>query len=99
MRHSLVLLAASLAALLVGALVWNGTVDYTDSDSFGTLIVAESILDHATIDLSRDRERIERSRWRHRFWTIRGGLYYSFPIGTSLFAVPWVAVEHAFGHR
>jgi len=99
MRRSLIHLAASLAALLVGALVWNGTVDYTDSDSFGTLIVAESILDHATIDLSRDRERIERSPWRHRFVTIRGGLYYSFPIGTSLFAVPWVAVEHAFGHR
>jgi len=88
---------ALIAALAVSAVVWNAKVDYTDSDSLGTLLVAESLLRHGTIDLAGYGPQVSRARYGKRIVTIDGATFYRFPLGSSLLAIPWVAAENALG--
>ncbi len=60
----------------MGAVVWNAKVDYTDSDSFGTLLVAESLLQHGTIDLAGYGPQVSRTRYGKRIVTIDGATFY-----------------------
>lgn len=78
-------------------LVLGARVDSTGSDALGALLVSQSILDHGTIRLDAYGEDVRRyanvleRRGEH--------VYYYPPLGTSVFAVPYVAGLNALGLR
>ncbi len=82
------LVFSSLAFLLT----YFSPIDYTFSDPWGNLLTAQAILEHGTVrlDAYADAPAIAdlRLAWNHR-----GHLYYFFPTGTSVFALPavWLA--------
>ncbi|MBW2254526.1 MAG: hypothetical protein JRI25_08000 [Deltaproteobacteria bacterium] len=86
-----------LAVLLVAFNVNNGN---TGSDSLGALLVSQTILTERTIRLdnqyAKDPEQFKRD-YPYQVHRVGEHHYYSFPIGTSVFATPFVLVENALG--
>lgn len=68
----------------------------TDGDSFGTLLVADSILRYGTVSLDHySHEILEIYGTRIR---LSNGLpFYYFPLGTALISVPFVAIAECLG--
>ncbi|MBI1351580.1 MAG: hypothetical protein GC156_10725 [Actinomycetales bacterium] len=86
-----------LALMLSVALVTLTAVNrMTDSDPMGSLLVAESLVDRHTVFLDGYYPDVLQSL-STRIEMIGGRPAYLFPIGTSLLAVPIVAVLHLFG--
>ena len=78
-----------LTALLVVLFVSSVQVRYTGSDPRGSLFVSKAIVEHGTIRLDAYAPAVQdlaMTKWRH------GHVYYLFPLGTPVSAVPFVYV-------
>src|ERR1700690_3715444 len=62
-------------------------------DSQYSMLLSENLLRHG--DFALDRYHLPESDYRLR--TVGGHQYYSFPPGTSVLSVPFVAIMHLFG--
>lgn len=91
--------ASVFGLLCVGVflLVLGARVDYTASDSLGALLVSQSLLDHGTIRLDAYGEDV--GRYANLLERRGEHVYYYPPLGTSVFAVPYVAGLNALGWR
>lgn len=82
--------------LLVVASLYFANVRYTNSDPMGSLLVSESILSNGSIKLD-SFEASALKKYTYRITQKNGHSYYYFPIGTSLVAIPFVALANAVG--
>jgi len=85
-----------LCALSIFCLVICAPVNYTYSDPHGCLLVSQAIVKHGTVKLDGYTDHL-RSYSKHLLHEKNGHTYYYFPLGTSLFAVPYVATMSVFG--
>lgn len=67
---------------------------YAVGDSYGTLLVSQALLEHGSIRLDPYADRIPPG---HQFQYRDGHVYYFFPIGTSIIAMPMAALALAAG--
>jgi len=85
------------AAVLTALLAYFSPVAATGSDPQFGLLVAQTMLRHRTLEMDLYQEAIgpilERS-----FVTLNGHIYYYFPLGTPLFAMPAVGVANLLGY-
>jgi len=88
--RSVAVLALALTSALLAA---SGTVSYTDSDPRGTLLTAQAILQHGTLALDAYPEAPSDYRVMKR----SGHLFYAYPPGTPIAAVPAVAIARLAG--
>ena len=82
-----------IAAFLV---TYSSRVSYTESDARGSLLTSQAILEHGTIKLDSYGEAIEALRG-YRILQKNGHVYYFFPIGTSLYSLPFVWLANLCG--
>jgi len=67
--------------------------EYKLSDPLGTLLVSQSILENGTVTLDSYPEYIlDRFDWH--LHQIEGHTYYGYPLGTSVFMIPFVALAN-----
>ena len=92
----------ALLALACGLTVRYSTVRKTNyhaqSDPFGSLLVSQSLIQHGTLRLDAygSFQTLKR-QYPSQLTTNNNHTYYLFPLGSSLLAVPFVAVAHACG--
>jgi len=82
--------------LCIFSIILAGQVRYTDSDPRGALLLSEAILDTGTIRLDEYAPGLIRN-YGYVFHEKSGHIYYYFPIGTSLAALPFVGLVKLFG--
>lgn len=101
------LLVLFFLSLIVFFTVNFGKVRYTDSDPTGSLLVSQSILKQGTVKLDDykgifDRYRCvineEKDWYGCIIYRKNNHYYYFFPLGTSVFSVPFVAILNMIGH-
>jgi len=68
---------------------------YSIGDSFGSLLVSQALLEHASIKLDPYKARIPAG---YQFHEKNGHIYYYFPLGTSIMAAPMIAIALATGN-
>lgn len=84
------------AVLAVFVVVMTAKVRDTTSDPYSTLLVSQSILENGTIKLNAYSHYLT---YQHHAITYKGWYIYNFyPIGTSLFSVPFVWVANRMGY-
>ena len=89
-----------LVAGMAGAAFWLAyfaPVDYSGFDPLGNLVTAQAILQRGTIKLDADRDRLP---GYVNGWHLRekgGHLYYHYPLGTPLTALPFVWAANRAG--
>lgn len=84
--------------VVVGGLVGNARVSYVQaSDPFGTLLVSEALVRHGTVRLETLDIADLDTRLAYRGFARNGHTYYLYPLGTSLVAVPFVAIADVLG--
>ncbi len=86
------LIGVAVLSALAFLLAWFSPIDYTFSDPWGNLLTAQALLEHGTVRLDAYAGAPAISEL-HLAWRHRGHLYYFFPTGTSVFALPavWLA--------
>jgi hypothetical protein len=66
---------------------------YRTSDPLGTLLVSQSILKHGTVKLDNySQDILDRFDWQ--IFTRNGHTFYSYPLGTSFYMIPFVAIAN-----
>ena len=91
-------ISISIIAIIVFCIAYFATVSEESSDPYLSLVVSQAIIDHQTVKLDDYKEHIPPGTlesWRAIQW--RGHNYYYFPIGPSLFSIPFVLVSNQFG--
>jgi len=95
------LLVAALS-LMIGLLTYQDHVSYAISDPHLSLLVSQAIIEHGTVRLDAYQEAAEppfATYPESGALAQRNGHYYYFhPIGSSVLAVPYVAVVRALGY-
>lgn len=84
--------------VLVGCIIlstWYSSVDNTQGDSRGSLLLAQTILQEGTVKLDSHPDIVSELQYRVR--EKNGHVYYYFPIGTALYSVPFVAAANLAG--
>jgi len=86
-------------ALLIGIAMLRSVNFNSATDSLGTLLTSQAILQHGTVRLDSYRKQIQQQPTPYNYQLIEhsGHLYYYYPVGTSLFALPVVAAANALG--
>lgn len=97
--HRLEIVGACFAALCVMGMVYLAPNKYSYCDPLGCLLTSQSILRHGTVRLDDYRPMLERHErlYAGRIVEDGGHLRYYFPIGTCLYAVPFVALANLLG--
>jgi len=87
--------AAAISALAIASalLAASGTVSYTGSDPRGTLLTAQSIIEHGTFAL----DAYPGIPVNYRIVERAGRKFYAYPPGTPLLSVPAVAIARVAG--
>lgn len=66
---------------------------YKTSDPLGTLLVSQSIIEHGTVKLDNfTKDRLDNFEWQT--FQRDGHTFYSYPLGTSVFMIPFVAIAN-----
>ncbi len=81
--------------LIAGFLVFSKSPikGYRMSDPWGTLLVSQTVLKHGTVKLDiYSQEILDRLSWQ--IYKKDGHTFYSYPLGTSFFMIPFVAVAN-----
>lgn len=92
-----------LAAFLVFAVVMTGRVRYTDGDSRYCLLATTALIEHGNLRLDPYAQELDLTQLNHGHnWMIfRAGknshYYYDYPVGTQVFALPFVWIGRQFG--
>lgn len=88
----------ALAVISVFVLVMKAKVRDTRSDSFGTLLVSQSVLEHGTIKLNSYYHYINSLPKQHSIELVGGGYFYNiYPLGTPVFSIPFVWAANLMG--
>lgn len=87
-RKSLVVSFICIVIILM--IFFSPTIPFKTSDAMGSLLTAESIINHGTIKLDAYKGKMNFKAWH--FKEKNGHMYYIFPIGNSLFALPIVGL-------
>ena len=101
------ILAVILGAVAIFLLSSGSDVSYTTSDSLGTLLTAQSIIEHGTIRLDpyagnvtksyvSNKERLSLSTGQFRL--VNNHIYHYYPLGSALIAIPPVFFAWMSGH-
>ena len=93
--HHLALAALSFLAFSVA--YFSPIINYTGSDPYLTLLTSQAILEHGTIQLDRYAESMNIDEHDWHVLKKHDHLYYYFPPGTSLYALPFVGVAKLCG--
>lgn len=91
------IVVVSICLLITLMISLSPTTPFKTSDALGSLITAESILNHGTIKLDAYRGELEFYTWQIE--EKNGHLYYVFPKGNSFIALPFVAISKFFRMR
>ena len=86
------LLALVSMVLLIVSSVLAANVTHTTSDPWGSLLLSQIMYQRHTVQL--DAYPKVKQRYGYRVHEKNGHTYYYFPIGTSLFSVPFVAIAN-----
>jgi hypothetical protein len=95
---------AIFAAFALFFIVFSGNVRYTRGDSRYALLASEALLTHGNLRLDAYNDRFGLWEWNdgHLWMAYRdsasGHTYYDYPVGTPIFAAPFVAVGLAVGY-
>lgn len=92
-----------MAAFALFFIVLSGNVRYTHGDSRYALLASQALLEHGSLRLDPYTQRF--SLWEENnghLWMIHkneesGHVYYDYPVGTPIFATPFVALGKAVG--
>jgi hypothetical protein len=90
-------LPAVILGLFVFGLAYTARVSYGSSDPRFSLLVSQALLEHQTIKLDAYLQTADLLQKGAPILTINGHYYYFFPLGTSIFAVPFVWVANLIG--
>ncbi len=82
-------------SIVIYFMVTNSTVRNTGSDSQGSLLLSQTIIQDQTIKLDKYKGIIY--KYNGRIYKKNEHYYYYFPIGSSIFALPFVAFENIIG--
>lgn len=82
-------------SIVIYFIVTNSTVRNTGSDSQGSLLLSQTIIQDQTIKLDKYKDII--NKYNGRIYKKNEHYYYYFPIGSSIFALPFVAFENIIG--
>lgn len=82
-------------SIVIYFFVTNSTVRNTASDPQGSLLLSQTIIQDQTIKLDKYKDLI----YQYNNWIYKKNehYYYYFPIGSSIFALPFVAFENIIG--
>jgi len=97
LRHPCVqswIITAIATALILVAIACGKTYG-TMSDPNGSLLVSLAIIEHGTVQLDHYQRSV--AQYPYQIQSKNGHYYYYFPLGTSLAAVPFVAIEKLLG--
>jgi hypothetical protein len=94
-------LLLGVAAALVFLVALFSPNDNSGSDSHFSLVVSQAILDHGTTRLDPYEHLLgsQMETFGYQVEHVEGHLYYTFPLGTSIAAVPAVWVSNLFGQN
>ena len=92
---------ASLAILVLAVVLMGRVRDYTLSDPQLTLLTSQVLWERHTIDLRPELDRLGPKEFAKDTWKYsinsRGQVFYGYPLGTSLIALPVVALGRTLG--
>jgi|WetSurSiteA1Bulk_404760.scaffolds.fasta_scaffold25786_2 hypothetical protein len=88
-----------LLSLTIVALILFSRNSYRDCDSLGCLLTAQAIVTHGTIKLDAYRDILKqyKSVYTYRIMKKNDHLYYNYPLGTSIYSVPFVWLANLTG--
>ena len=88
-----------LLSLTILALTLFSRNSYRDSDSLGCLLTSQAIATHGTIKLDAYRDMLKQHKavYGSRIMTKNNHLFYNYPLGTSIYAVPFVWLANCIG--
>ncbi|MGH2544508.1 MAG: hypothetical protein ACRDIB_17080 [Ardenticatenaceae bacterium] len=88
------------AALFVFVLAFVSPISYAGSDSHFTLLVSQALLEYQTfaLDAYRDAAPAQFEAFAYQLLHNDGHVYYSYPIGTPIFAAPLVSLLNLLGY-
>ncbi|HEX2901407.1 MAG TPA: hypothetical protein VHS96_16955, partial [Bacteroidia bacterium] len=92
-----------LSALLVFVVIMSGTVRYTEGDARYSLLATTALIEHGNLQLDPYVTELDLDQLNngHNWMIFRSGdaghFYYDYPVGTQLFALPFVWVGRQFG--
>lgn len=88
-------------AILTFTLVWITPLDYSKSDPELTLLTSQALVQQGNINLFEYRYALPQGDFSHGEWKYssrgEGTIYYTYPLGNSIIALPFVAVGNIFG--
>ncbi len=69
------------------------------SDPYGALVVSQNILKNHTLKLEKVKDywKVKKGRYNYQIGRIGRDFYYSYPIGTPILSLPFVAVGNIIG--
>ena len=80
-----------LSLIILGLIIFSRN-NYRDCDSSGCVLTSQAIVIHGTIKLDAYRDMLKQHKavYGFRIMTKNNHLFYNYPIGTCIFAVPFV---------
>lgn len=92
-------LIVALLSLTILALILFSRTSYRDCDSLGCLLTSQAIVTHGTIELDAYRDMLKQYEavYGSRIMTKNNHLFYNYPLGTCIFAVPFVWLANLAG--
>jgi len=91
-----------IACILVFAVFQTSNVKQTSGDSQLTLLTSQAIIENGDVNLSKYYDQIPSNQfsngtWKFRFNNEKKQLEYSYPIGNSIIAIPFVFIANKLG--
>ena len=88
-----------LLSLIILALIIFSRNNYRDCDSLGRVLTSQAIVIHGTIKLDAYRDMLKQHKavYGSRIMTKNNHLFYNYPLGTSIYAVPFVWLANCIG--
>lgn len=88
-----------LLSLIILALIIFSRNNYRDCDSSGCVLTFQAIVIHGTIKLDAYRDMLKQHNavYGSRIMTKNNHLFYNYPLGTSIYAVPFVWLANCIG--
>lgn len=94
-------IASLIAMMAVFFVVQTARVSSTNGDPQLTLLTSQAILENGSIQLDEYKARVidehfTTGKWKYH--EANGHVYYNYPLGTPILAVPFVAIANALGY-
>ena len=86
-------------SLCIFRIIYFAPNKYSYCDPLGCLLTSQAILSFGTVNLDAYKEIITRYEFRYgyRIMTINGHLFYFYPIGSCIYAIPFVKLANCTG--